>query len=181
MKNKIAQYWASCHDPDLLGKPKYYVRSLRAGCILSDEELKDFAEQDEDEIAHAILEEGVPFKGWELEFLHNTMPKDKQYKYDVRDSDVWRDDVLEGYMDHIYNHRYKYKPEAQQLDSSIDPQEEHVGPMAQEIEKVNPAAIIEDPSGYKKVDTGRLALMNAGAIAELARELAELKRGMKNG
>jgi hypothetical protein len=50
--------------------------------------------------------------------------------------------------------------------------------MAQDIEQVNPAAVNTDPStGYKKVDTGRLALMNAGAIADLARELRELKNG----
>jgi hypothetical protein len=42
--------------------------------------------------------------------------------------------------------------------------------MAQEIEKVLPAAIIETDEGVKTVDTGRLALGNAGAIGDLARQ-----------
>ena len=50
--------------------------------------------------------------------------------------------------------------------------------MAQDLEKVNPATVVEDKeTGYKEVDTGRLALMNAGAIAELARAVKELQNG----
>ena len=46
--------------------------------------------------------------------------------------------------------------------------------MAQDIEKVNPACIKETPEGVKTVDTARLAMMNAGAIGDLARQLQDL-------
>ena len=69
---------------------------------------------------------------------------------------------------------YTYKPEATDIDPEIDPNEEHIGPMAQDIEKVNPACIKETPEGVKTVDTGRLAMMNAGAIGDIARQLREL-------
>lgn len=88
--------------------------------------------------------------------------------------------VLDGYSNFIRNYLYSYKPEAQVVDQNIDTNKMHIGPMAQDIEQVNPSCIIEDPSGYKTVDTARLALMNAGAIGDIARELKELKE-MLNG
>jgi hypothetical protein len=98
--------------------------------------------------------------------------------YDPYNEDDWTDDtdqsVLNAYADHIRNYLYTYKPEATQVDSSIDPGEEHIGPMAQDIEKVNPACVKETPEGVKTVDTARLAMMNAGAIGDLARQLQEL-------
>ena len=49
--------------------------------------------------------------------------------------------------------------------------------MAQDIQKVNPATVKKDTySGYLTVDASRLALMNAGAIAELARRLDDLEK-----
>ena len=104
--------------------------------------------------------------------------------YDIDDEDEWGDDgdtVLDGYAENIRNYVYNYKPEAQAIDSSIDPNQEHIGPMAQDIEKVNPACIIETPEGVKTVDTGRLAMMNAGAIGDLARRFDELEALVKNG
>ena len=100
-------------------------------------------------------------------------------EYDFFNDDDWTDDtddsVINGYADNIKNYLYTYKPEAQEIDVSIDPEQEHIGPMAQDIEKVNPACIVETPEGVKTVDTGRLAMMNAGAIGDLARQLRELK------
>jgi hypothetical protein len=117
---------------------------------------------------------------------HKLTPKDVQLMlkefndfegFDTGDAHSWDDSVLDGYARHIKNYKYKYKDEAQKLDPSIDPETQHIGPMAQDIEEVNPAAIITDPeTGYKSVDTGRLALMNAGAIAEIARELKGIKQ-----
>lgn len=71
---------------------------------------------------------------------------------------------------------YNYKPEAVNVDPRIDPNEEHIGPMAQDIEQVNPACVKETSDGVKTVDTARLAMMNAGAIGDLARQLDELNR-----
>ncbi len=98
--------------------------------------------------------------------------------YDFFNDDDWSDDndgsVLSGYADYIKNYVYTYKPEATEIDSRIDPNQEHIGPMAQDIEKVNPACIKETPEGVKTVDTARLAMMNAGAIGDLARQMQDL-------
>lgn len=98
---------------------------------------------------------------------------------DIFNDDDWDDvddSVLKGYAEHIKNYVYNYKPEAQNVDPTIDPNQEHIGPMAQDIEQVNPACVNETPEGVKTVDTARLAMMNAGAIADLAREVQEIKQ-----
>lgn len=99
--------------------------------------------------------------------------------YDFFNDDDWKDDeddsVLGAYADHIKNYVYTYKNEAKSIDPSIDLNEEHIGPMAQDIEKVNPACVKETPEGVKTVDTARLSMMNAGAIGDLAREMGEIK------
>lgn len=104
-------------------------------------------------------------------------------EYDFFNDDDWADDndgsVLSGYADYIKNYVYTYKPEATQIDSRIDPNEQHIGPMAQDIEMVNPACIKETPEGVKTVDTARLAMMNAGAIGDLARQMQDLVDKLK--
>ena len=99
-------------------------------------------------------------------------------EYDPFNEADWEDDtdssVLNAYADHIRNYVYTYKPEAVEVDSRIDPEQEHIGPMAQDIEQVNPACVKETAEGVKTVDSARLAMMNAGAIGELARQLNEL-------
>ncbi|GMO30713.1 MAG: hypothetical protein Pg6A_20100 [Termitinemataceae bacterium] len=145
--------------------------------LLSDERLKEALDTvDPKEVARALVLDGGPYKPHELKFIIEQIDSDP-FEYDPEDSDMWRDDVLDKYADYIKNYYYKYKPEAKGVDSKIDTEETHIGPMAQDIEKVNPAAVKETPQGYKTVDTGRLALMNAGAIAELARVVKELKNG----
>lgn len=110
-------------------------------------------------------------------FNHN----DREYNF--FNDDDWADDndgsVLSGYADYIKNYVYTYKPEATQIDSRIDPNQEHIGPMAQDIEMVNPACIKETPEGVKTVDTARLAMMNAGAIGDLARQMQDLVNKLK--
>lgn len=110
-------------------------------------------------------------------FNHN----DRDYNF--FNDDDWADDndgsVLSGYADYIKNYVYTYKPEATEIDSRIDPNQEHIGPMAQDIEKVNPACIKETPEGVKTVDTARLAMMNAGAIGDLARQMQDLVDKLK--
>ncbi len=102
-------------------------------------------------------------------------------EYDLDNQGDWldettRDSVLKDYADNIRNYVYNYKPIAQRVSSDNDPSVEHIGPMAQDIEKVNPACVKTDAQGYESVDTGRLALMNAGAIGDVARQLEELDR-----
>ena len=104
--------------------------------------------------------------------------KHNNREYDPFNEADWEDDtdssVLNAYADHIRNYVYTYKPEAVEIDSRIDPEQEHIGPMAQDIEQVNPACVKETADGVKTVDSARLAMMNAGAIGELARQLNEL-------
>lgn len=90
------------------------------------------------------------------------------------DSTDWDDSVLDAYAKHIENFMYKYKPSAEDIDPKIDSNKEEIGPMAQDIEKVNPACVEELPDGTKAVDTNKLALMNAGAIADLARLMQDV-------
>lgn len=52
----------------------------------------------------------------------------------------------------------------------------HVGPMAQDLEHtVAKNAVITGPDGMKKVDTGRLALVNTAALAEEQKRLDRLE------
>lgn len=85
------------------------------------------------------------------------------------------EEQLEKYAEFLKNYIYTYKDEARDIDPSIDPEEEHVGPMAQDIEKVAPDCVKETPEGIKTVDGQRLALVNAGVIGELARRVLELE------
>ena len=85
------------------------------------------------------------------------------------------DTMMDRYAQNLHNYLYNYKDSAQSIDPSIDPNEEQIGIMAQDLEKVNPACIKETPEGVKTVDTGRLALMNAGVIADLIRRIEKLE------
>ena len=105
-------------------------------------------------------------------FMHN----DKEYSFDSEDYD---ESVLSAYADNIRNYVYNYKEGAEQIDPRNDPSVEHIGPMAQDIEQVNPALIHENSQGIKSVDTARLAMMNAGAIGDLARALKDIDERLK--
>ena len=111
----------------------------------------------EDDVRQLVLDAGEP---------------EEDYDEDNEDS------ILDAYARHIQNYLYTYKPEAQQLDASIDTTQEQIGPMAQDIEKVNPACINE-VQGTKVVDTNKLSLMNAGAIADLARDMESVLARLK--
>lgn len=101
-----------------------------------------------------------------------------EYVKDLDDTaaqEQFEDGVADAYGKFAKNFAYTYKPEATEIDPSIDPEEQHIGIMAQDIEKINPACIKETEEGVKTVDTGRLTLMNAGAIGDLARRLKALE------
>ncbi len=158
---------------------KYAANVLYAyQSVLSDEDCKQIISKgDPKEIAAMILEHGSPFSRQEvIALVEAAGDMDDDHSFSA-DGKAWKDDTLDKYAKYIRNYKYTYKEEAKQIDPSIDTNTEHNGPMAQDIEKVNPAAVVEDASGYKTVDTGRLALMNAGAIADLAREIQMLKDG----
>jgi hypothetical protein len=141
--------------------------------VLSDEHVKRIHSAcDPKDIAAAIIEHGPPFSKDEVMTLVKAAGRDD---FD-NEADDMPDDTLSKYAEHIHNYKYTYTDEAKKVDPNIDTSTEHNGPMAQDIEQVNPAAV-KEVNGYKTVDTGRLALMNAGAIADLAREVAELKNG----
>lgn len=129
----------------------------------------------------SAFESGEDLSDRDIEFLNSLQGNKFSFggkDYDTGDMEDWDSSVLDGYAEHIKNYLYTYKPEAQSLDpgdEQLDPGQEHIGPMAQDIEQVNPACVKETPEGVKTVDTARLAMMNAGAIGDLARELKELK------
>jgi hypothetical protein len=145
--------------------------------ILSDEDVKAIhkAGGDIKDIAAAIIEHGPPFTKHEVMTLVKACGDMPGHNFE-KEGDAWKDDTLSKYAEFIRNYRYTYTDDAKKVDPNIDTSIEHNGPMAQDIEKVNPAAVaVDKKSGYKTVDTGRLALMNAGAIADLARQVEELK------
>jgi hypothetical protein len=158
----------------------YYAHKFRNDpCSLSDEDFKIMRGLDKRMFGRALLSQPGKLSPQVVKILHESM--DEPFGYDWDHADEWRDDVLDKYADHIRNYYYNYKPEAQAVDPSIDPDEEHIGPMAQDIEQVNPAAVHETSGGVKTVDTERLALMNAGVIADLAREVKGLKQEQQPG
>lgn len=137
------------------------------GDYLSDDDAKIIHDScDPKELLEAVLETKQPFSRHTAALLKEVLRGEDS---------LLADDTLQRYADFVKNYHYNYKPEAQDIDPAIDPNEEQIGIMAQDIEKVNPATVTEDDAGYKEVDTRRLALMNAGAIGELAREVAALK------
>jgi hypothetical protein len=163
---------------------KYHAKRAAAmlhlySSVLSDEDVKQIhnAGGDIKDIAAAIIEHGPPFTTHEIMTLVKATGNMPDTDFD-KEGEAWKDDTISKYAEYIKNYRYTYTDEAKKVDPNIDTSIEHNGPMAQDIEKVNPAAVKEDSkTGYKTVDTGRLALMNAGAIADLAREVEALKNG----
>jgi SLT domain-containing protein len=131
------------------------------------------------------IKNGGQLSPFELRWLARKMDNG-HFNHNGTDYDMFGDDVdtndqdlLNAYAKNIYNYAYNYKPEAGNVDPSIDPSQEHIGPMAQDIEQVNPACVKETPEGVKTVDTARLAMMNAGVIADIARQLQDLTEKLK--
>jgi hypothetical protein len=149
--------------------------------VLSDENMKVIQDTtDPKTLAKEILEQGPPYNEKEIKILVKAAGKLTDTLNDLdfeRDGHRWGDSIMAKYAKHIQNFPYTYKEEAKGVDPSIDTKQQHIGPMAQDIEQVNPACVTETPEGVKTVDTARLALMNSGVIADLAREIQELKNG----
>jgi len=139
---------------------------LEGDGTLSDEDLKTL-------ISSAGLPDGIPVD-WDR----------CCERVNLNTGETWIDideQVLEQLASHVYNHMYRYNEEATQVDPTIDTSETQVGATAQEIEKVNPAAVTEDPAtGAKVVDTQKLVMTLAGAMGEMARKVKRLKDQVDN-
>jgi hypothetical protein len=81
-------------------------------------------------------------------------------------------DMIAEVAESINNYKYHYKPGVGE-----DPSVEYSGPMAQELLQVDGyrSCVIEGEDGLLKVDTGRLALVNAGLISDLSKRLLMLE------
>lgn len=122
----------------------------------------------------SLVDRGGPYSEEEVYMFGQAAGPLDGHSFD--DEDDWEDEGLaDKYAEHIRNYLYTYKKSAQAVDPTIDPHEEHVGPMAQDIEQVAPDCVHETEDGVKVVDGSRLALVNAGVIADLARRLNELE------
>lgn len=88
------------------------------------------------------------------------------------------DDILNAFRN-IRSVEFNYTPEAiEESKTEILPgvdKDEHIGVIAQDVEKVFPETVTDNGSGHKLVDTKELTMANTAAIAELARQLKELK------
>jgi len=85
-------------------------------------------------------------------------------------------DLLAEVAENIRNYTYHYKPGVGE-----DPSVEYSGPMAQELLQVDGyrSCVIQGSDGLLKVDTSRLALTNAGMIADLSKRLLFMENLIK--
>lgn len=99
---------------------------------------------------------------------------DRRLKFDVRDPDL-RD--LQEYLGKTKGFSYKYRDP----DHPLRRKGNMVGPMAQDLlkTKIGREMVGKDKDGNLTVDTQRLALADHAALAALAAEVAELKKGGK--
>jgi hypothetical protein len=81
-------------------------------------------------------------------------------------------DAIAEHLRGAPGYRYRYKPGVGE-----DPGVEHAGPMAQDLERgpFGKALVKPGPDGFKRVDTGRLSLVNHAALASMRSELDRLK------
>lgn len=88
------------------------------------------------------------------------------------------EDILNAFRK-IRSCEFTYTPEAiEKTKVEILPgvdEDAHMGVSAQDVESVLPEAVIDNGSGHKLVDTKEMTMANTAAIAELARQLKELK------
>jgi hypothetical protein len=83
-----------------------------------------------------------------------------------------KNDMISEVAEMINNYKYHYKPGVGE-----DPGVEYSGPKAQELLQVDGyrSCVFEGEDGLLKVNTGRLALVNAGMIADLSKRLLFLE------
>lgn len=88
------------------------------------------------------------------------------------------EDILNAFRK-IRSCEFTYTPEAvEKTKVEILPgvdEDAHMGVSAQDVESVLPEAVVDNGSGHKLIDTKEMTMANTAAIAELARQLKELK------
>lgn len=82
--------------------------------------------------------------------------------------DIKPESMTDG-LEKVPSYSYKYKGD----------DEDQGGVMAQDLEKTNMKPAVVDTDAGKAVNTGRLSLMNTGAIAEQERRLKDIERMLK--
>lgn len=97
----------------------------------------------------------------------STVLSDERAKTDISPLDA-----IAEHLRGAPGYRYRYKPGLGE-----DPEVEHAGPMAQDLERgpFGRALVKPGPDGLKRVDTGRLALVNHAGLAAMRSELDRLK------
>lgn len=88
------------------------------------------------------------------------------------------EDILNAFRN-IRSVEFNYTPEAiKECKTEILPgvdKDDHMGVIAQDVEKVFPEAVEDNGSGHKLIDTNEMTMANTAAIAEIARQLMEIK------
>jgi len=100
----------------------------------------------------------------------DALMSDERIKEPIKEPST--DDMIAEVAEMINNYTYHYKPGVGE-----DPSVEYSGVMAQELLQVDGyrSCVFEDADGILKVDTGRLALVNAGVISDLSKRLLLLE------
>ena len=94
------------------------------------------------------------------------------------------DEVLDSFRK-IRSCEYDYTKEANKAKENetlpgVD-ENHHTGVAAQDIKQEFPEAVIENEKGHLLVDTKELTMINAAAIAEISRQLQEIKAAINKG
>ena len=94
------------------------------------------------------------------------------------------DEVLDSFRK-IRSCEYDYTKEANKAKENetlpgVD-KNHHTGVAAQDIKQEFPEAVIENEKGHLLVDTKELTMINAAAIAEISRQLQEIKAALNKG
>jgi hypothetical protein len=143
------------------------------GDMMSNKERDDLYESAGDlkKVAQYTYQLGAPFNQREVELLSRVVGNMNLDNNFERDGDLWSDDILNKYAEFVHNYQYQYNDNAHDVDPDIDTEEVHVGPMAQELEKVDPSLVnVDAKSGYKTVNTDKLEVLNDQALEELKRK-----------
>lgn len=96
------------------------------------------------------------------------------------------DDIIAAFSK-LNAYEFKYTPKALELYKGTKGVDEgtNIGVMAQELE-VNPITqntVVEDENGYKNIDIGKLAAVDAAVLSDVCKRLLaiEQKLGMREG
>lgn len=118
-----------------------------------------------------VMQTGINALGAAGSFLSPLFALSDERMKDIKDQTTHISDLASK----LNSYLFEYKPEAQE-EYGVD-DKEHVGVMAQEMEKnpITASNVIEDENGIKHIDTNQQTLTNLALIADLAKRLAEVE------